>query len=448
MRLQDCRWRSRATSSRLSSGPSRAGSSGTRRSSGCAEAARRASARTSPTRRTSTSGCAVASLTTSPGRRTFASISPSSSARSTSFPTARRRFPRGGTTDGGRSRAPRSIWRCGRPGMSLARRARPDAGAGALRRLAALARAAVRASRCARSSTSIPRPGSSSTRRASGLRTSSRSSPGWTPSMSSTSRPPTEERPSTSRPIRASTRSWPRRSRRPCIEDPDLVRSRNRRGAARRTTTASAGMRSSTPSWRSRRSPFPPLWLNIKPSRFGSVSRRSSRRTTTALASGITMYGGGQFELVRGRGQIQYLASLFHADGPNDVAPLGYDGPAAEPGTPASPLPPIGSNHGLPVAHDVASSRESAYRVVRSGCTFIAESTQASGSASGAIARAGASGCAVPDSRRRCSPWRRASCSVRRSSPEAGSQPARGRLRCRRRRLRCPTSRARSGAST
>ena len=29
------------------------------------------------------------------------------------------------------------------------------------------------------------------------------------------------------------------------------------------------------------------------------------------------------FELGPGRGQLQYLASLFHPDGPNDLAPPG-----------------------------------------------------------------------------------------------------------------------------
>ena len=43
-------------------------------------------------------------------------------------------------------------------------------------------------------------------------------------------------------------------------------------------------------------------------------------------------------ELDAGRGQIQLLASLFHPDGPNDVAPGGYntDAPAAD--LPPSPL--------------------------------------------------------------------------------------------------------------
>ena len=36
-------------------------------------------------------------------------------------------------------------------------------------------------------------------------------------------------------------------------------------------------------------------------------------------------YGGGQYELGPGRGQIQYLAGVFHPDAPNDIAPAGYD---------------------------------------------------------------------------------------------------------------------------
>ena len=54
-------------------------------------------------------------------------------------------------------------------------------------------------------------------------------------------------------------------------------------------------------------------------------------------AVGIGLYGGGQFELGPGRGHIQLLASLFHPNGPNDVAPGGYNG-APVPGLPTSPL--------------------------------------------------------------------------------------------------------------
>jgi hypothetical protein len=55
---------------------------------------------------------------------------------------------------------------------------------------------------------------------------------------------------------------------------------------------------------------------------------------------GIRMYGGGQFELGPGRRQIQRLASVFYADGPNDVAPSEYNAGPARPGLLQSPLPP------------------------------------------------------------------------------------------------------------
>jgi hypothetical protein len=52
------------------------------------------------------------------------------------------------------------------------------------------------------------------------------------------------------------------------------------------------------------------------------------------------MYGGGMGELGVGRGQIERLSALFHADAPNDVAPSAYheDDPTGE--LPASPLAP------------------------------------------------------------------------------------------------------------
>jgi L-alanine-DL-glutamate epimerase-like enolase superfamily enzyme len=85
--------------------------------------------------------------------------------------------------------------------------------------------------------------------------------------------------------------------------------------------------------------PFPPRVLNIKPSRFGSVSTLFDAYDHCAQHR-VMLYGGGQFELGPGRGQIQYLASLFHPDGPNDVAPPGYNDPEPGPGLPTSPLEP------------------------------------------------------------------------------------------------------------
>jgi hypothetical protein len=84
---------------------------------------------------------------------------------------------------------------------------------------------------------------------------------------------------------------------------------------------------------------FPPRWINIKPSRFGSL-RRLFDTYDHCREKGIRMYGGGQFELGPGRGQIQYLASLFHPDSPNDVAPREYNLSEPGPGLPRSPLRP------------------------------------------------------------------------------------------------------------
>jgi hypothetical protein len=84
--------------------------------------------------------------------------------------------------------------------------------------------------------------------------------------------------------------------------------------------------------------PFPPQTLNFKPSRFGSVKRLFDAYDYAA-EQGIGIYGGGQFELGPGRGQIQYLASLFHPDTPNDTAPAAYNAKPA-PGLPTSPLEP------------------------------------------------------------------------------------------------------------
>jgi hypothetical protein len=91
--------------------------------------------------------------------------------------------------------------------------------------------------------------------------------------------------------------------------------------------------------------PFPPRTLNFKPSRFGSV-KRLFEAYDHCTEHGIAMYGGGQFELGPGRGQIQYLASLFHPDAPNDVAPAAYNAKPA-PGLPTSPLPPAAEEVGF-----------------------------------------------------------------------------------------------------
>jgi L-alanine-DL-glutamate epimerase-like enolase superfamily enzyme len=85
--------------------------------------------------------------------------------------------------------------------------------------------------------------------------------------------------------------------------------------------------------------PWSPRSINIKPSRFGRLERLFDAYDYCE-EKGITPYGGGQFELGPGRGQIQYLASLFHPDSSNDVAPSEYNLPPPRPGLPTSPLEP------------------------------------------------------------------------------------------------------------
>ncbi len=83
--------------------------------------------------------------------------------------------------------------------------------------------------------------------------------------------------------------------------------------------------------------PWRPRVLNVKPARFGSV-RALFDAYDHCAAHGIGAYGGGMFELGPGRGQLQYLASLFHPDGPNDVAPTAFNLRSPSPALTGPPL--------------------------------------------------------------------------------------------------------------
>lgn len=87
------------------------------------------------------------------------------------------------------------------------------------------------------------------------------------------------------------------------------------------------------------RMPVQAMAVNLKPSRFGTLERLFAAYDHCRERE-IAAYGGGQFELAVGRGQIQYLAGLFHSDAPNDVAPIGYNVERACAGLPSSPLTP------------------------------------------------------------------------------------------------------------
>jgi len=92
--------------------------------------------------------------------------------------------------------------------------------------------------------------------------------------------------------------------------------------------------------------PFPPKMVNLKPSRIGGLPKLCATYDYCA-ERGIGAYGGGQFELGPGRGQAQYLASLFHPDTPNDLAPVGFNQDDPPPGLPTSPLPPAPTEVGF-----------------------------------------------------------------------------------------------------
>ena len=85
---------------------------------------------------------------------------------------------------------------------------------------------------------------------------------------------------------------------------------RDPRGTRAAPTTGSPGTRRCTRSPTSRS--WPASAINSKPSRFGSLEELLAIYEYCDQ-NGIAIYGGGQGELQCGRGQIQYLASLFHA---------------------------------------------------------------------------------------------------------------------------------------
>ena len=83
--------------------------------------------------------------------------------------------------------------------------------------------------------------------------------------------------------------------------------------------------------------PWKPAWLNIKPSRFGSL-RALFDTIAYCEKHDIRMFGGGQFELGIGRTHLHAIASVCYPDAPNDIAPSGYNDPNPRDDLPSSPL--------------------------------------------------------------------------------------------------------------
>ncbi|WP_459193111.1 hypothetical protein [Halosimplex sp. J119] len=92
--------------------------------------------------------------------------------------------------------------------------------------------------------------------------------------------------------------------------------------------------------------PIEPSWLNVKPSRFGTVADLLDT-IEYCLDRDVSLYGGGQYELGVGREHLHAVASAFYPDGPNDIAPSAYHAPDPHPDVPASPLEPPAEPAGL-----------------------------------------------------------------------------------------------------
>ncbi|WP_320672858.1 hypothetical protein [Patulibacter defluvii] len=97
--------------------------------------------------------------------------------------------------------------------------------------------------------------------------------------------------------------------------------------------------------------PFPPVVVNVKPSRIGNLRELSAVYALCGERQ-IGVYSGGQTELGPGRGQAQLLAALFHPDGPNDLAPTVFNDVELPAELPSSPLPLVPAPHGFRLAGD------------------------------------------------------------------------------------------------
>ncbi len=88
--------------------------------------------------------------------------------------------------------------------------------------------------------------------------------------------------------------------------------------------------------------------VNSKPSRWGSLEALFAVYELCER-TGLAIYSGGQGEVGPGRGQVQYMASLYHPDTPNDIAPSGYNDPAVPTGHADQPDGPGAERDRVPV---------------------------------------------------------------------------------------------------
>ncbi len=156
--------------------------------------------------------------------------------------------------------------------------------------------------------------------------------------------------------------------------------------------------------------PIEARWLNVKPSRFGTV-RKLVECIEACEERGVHMYGGGQYELDHGRVQIQRLASLFYADGPNDVAPTAYNEAGPNPQLPRSPLAPPEGHRVLNLFTDAGRLGDALGATMWGATVSVLEPGEASryhwhyGEEEWLVVLEGAPTLRTPDAERMLRPW-------------------------------------------
>ena len=159
-----------------------------------------------------------------------------------------------------------------------------------------------------------------------------------------------------------------------------------------------------------------PRWLNVKPSRFGTV-RGLLECIDACEERGIRMYGGGQFELGAGRRADPAAREPLLRRRPERRGAVGLQRGRRAPGLPTSPLP----------APEGVGLRQSLRRAARPSSPGPATRTASAGSALCSARRCGAG---------RCTSSRRASASARTtgtSAKRSGCSSSPARRRCGRR---------------
>ena len=260
------------------------------------------------------------------------------------------------STAAGRSRAPRSTSRCARPGRSLARGARPRAAAGDVRGLAAARQAAddragAPAARALPDAALQARPDQRLDRRADrGAGRDRRGRLGRLQGLLQGHGRRPAARPG---PLPARGRGVPGRvDRGPGAHRRDAARAR---AGHEDRITWDAPIHSIADI---EALPFPPKDGERQALALRQPAARCSTATTTSPSAASAPTAAASSSSGPGRGQIQYLASLFHPDTPNDVAPVGLQRARAAAGAAGQPARAAAQSDGFSLGLGQVAGRQ------------------------------------------------------------------------------------------